>query len=730
MRGAVWLALAAMSASPAVAGGEVEAHSDGDTEIVVTATLRPLDARNVPASLGILTASELQDQSIRTFEDLARADPNLQLSAYQGEMQLFIRGIGATTFLGGFESSVAVNLDGVYLGRPTAVAPALFDVERVEILKGPQGTLYGRNSTGGAVNIVTKSPTRDWGLEARLTAGNYGRVDGFSAVSGPVTDNLAFRLAIGTSHHDGYASLHLGRDTNGQPFLRDAEDQHDVHARARLDWAIGPGVTLELAGDYYRADDRAVVFYAAGPGYANNSLFLARVVQGEIGAYRSRTINTSFLPYNRPQAWGLSARLEAQLGSAVLTATSAYRQTRPRNLDDLSGSTVLAESQFKSEDAKQFSQEILLRSNNDGDLHYLVGGSYYRERNRIRNEFFFPYLSDYLSGTGTADCCLLRANGNLTTDSYALFGEIRYRLGRRTFLTLGGRYTQERRVGDNLLDFTGLFTLNQAHLPPVIFNSFTPKVLIEERLGAAGLIYASATKGFKAGGFNVGSAQNTPYAPETIWSYELGAKLRLNSDLTIDVSAFHYAYSDLQVQDVDQNNVLIRNAASARVDGLEFEAAWRPSQGLRLGVSGSNLHARFSRYETVNTKTPQLGLLDLSGNPLPQSPRWRMLGHAEYDLLLAAWGQIRLRGDASWQDRVYFSAFKDPRSTQAGYWWLKARATFLPKHGRYQVAAFVDNLTDTSAFTNISITGDLDASRALGNMAPPRTWGVALSYEL
>lgn len=718
---------AAQGVSPPTAS---EVDGSARSDIVVTATRRPLREQDVAAATNILPAAVLEAQSIRSFDDLSRSDPGLQLVAYQGETQLFVRGIGAVTFIGGFDSSIAVNLDGVYLGRPTAVASALFDIERVEILKGPQGTLYGRNATGGAINLVRREPTAAWRTDARIAIGNYGRADANAGIGGPLADNLNVRVALGTNNHRGFTRLYLGRDANGDRIAARAESRHDLAARARLDWTVTPAVRIELSGDYYRADDRAVLFHFAGPGYANNPLFLSNIAEGDVGGYGTREINASVLPFNKPENWGVSARVVANLGGPILTATTSARRTHARNLTDMSNSTVLGESQFKDERAAQFSQDVELRSAEGSHISYVVGASFFRERNAIRNEFFIPRLVGYLGGPGTADCCLLRANGSVDTDAYALFGEAGLPLGPATTATIGARVGRERRSGTNLLDFTGFATLNEAILAPATFHSFTPKIALEHRLGSLGIAYASATKGYKAGGFNVGSPQNDPYEPETIWSYEIGAKLRPAQNWQLDLSAFHYDYDDLQVQDVDQNSVLIRNAATAKVDGIELGTRWNHANRLEVGLMAAWLNARFSRYATVNTKTPQLGVLDLRGNPLPQAPQWRVLGHIEYEAPLGTLGSMRLRADASWQDRIYFSAFKDAKATQPGYVWLKARATLLPARSPYRIALFVDNLTDRKAFTNISITGDLDASRALGTLAPPRTWGLELSLDL
>ena len=724
----------ALCAAPTLSHAQTAATISGESpatdEIVVTAGRRPQSEMAIAATVDVLPARRLEAESIRTFDDLARADASLQSSAYQGETQLFLRGIGAVTFIGGFESSIAVNLDGVYLGRPTAVAPAFFDIERAEILKGPQGTLYGRNATGGAINLITRAPTSDWQVDASATLGNFDRHDLFAGVSGPVAPGINFRVALGSNNHDGFTRLYLGSDAAGNAIEARAESRHDINARARLDLALGASTELQLSGDYYRADDRGVVFHFAGPGYANNPLFLERIGRGALGGYGVRRISASLLPFNKPENWGLSARLVTNLGGPILSATSSFRRTSPRNLTDMSNSTLLGESQFKAERATQLSQEFELRSAEDARITYLVGLTYYRERNDVRNEFLIPELVTYLGGAGSENCCLLRANGSIKTDSYALFGEVGGAILPATRVTIGGRLGRERRGGRNLLDFTGYLLLNDTILEPVSFTSFTPRFVVEHDIGALGRLYASATKGFKAGGFNVGSGQNSPYSPESIWSYEIGAKLQPATGWFLTASAFHYDYRNLQVQDVDSNTVLIRNAATAKVDGIEVESRLSPSGRFHLGAMASWLDARFSRYATLNTKRPELGVVDLSGNPLPLAPRGRIGANAEYEIPVGGVGALRLRADAAWQDRIFFSAFKDPRASQKGYWWLKARATLLPAGSPFRVSLFVDNLTNSRAFTNISITGDLDASRALGNLAPPRTWGLELRYTL
>lgn len=703
---------------------ENAAASAGDDVIVVTAQRRPVEVEKVPAAIDLVSSRLLKETSTRTFEGLARIDPSLQLSAYQGETQMFIRGIGAVTFIGGFDSSVAVFSDDIYLSRPSAVAPALFDVERVEILKGPQGSLYGRNATGGAILLVNRKPSDQWEGEASLVAGNYRTASGFAAIGGPLSSTLSLRAAVGTNNHGGYTRLDFGAVGGGRRRIEGAENQHDITGRLSLRWRPGDTVTVDFVADYYRADDRAVVFHFAGPGYANNPIFLARIGQGEVGPYGRRTITTSQRPFNRPENAGVSGKITVDTAIGTLSSLTAFRRTHPMNRNDMSNSTVLAENQYKEEQSSQLTQDLVLASAAGKISSYVIGMSYFHERNEIRNEYFFPFLLDYLGLPGSAGCCLLKANGTVRTDAVALFADGETPIAGALRLVAGARWSREWREGSNLLDFTGFQTINRAPFIPSNFSAFTPKVGLHYRPQGGVQAYATLSRGFKSGGYNIGTADNAAYRPEKIWAYEIGSRIRIAPlAMDVDLSAFHYDYSDLQVQDVAGNTVVIRNAASAKVDGAELALKLKPAPRLSIDASGTYLHARFTRYRTVNLKTPELGVLDLAGHPLPQAPRFKGRISGEYRLPLDHGSSLALRLDALWQDRIYFSAFKDPRATQGAFAWLKARMSLRPSDW-LEVAAFVDNLTNVRTFSNISITGDLDASRATGNLTAPRTFGV------
>lgn len=710
------------------ARAQILSNDDPLSPVMITAQRRAAAQTDTAAAIGVSTKERLADTQTRTFEDLSRLDPSLQLSAYQGEMQLFVRGVGAVTFIGGFDSSVAVYANGVYLSRPSAASPAFFDLERVEVLKGPQGSLYGRNATGGAVSLISQAPSQDWTQEASFSLGNYRTIDAFGAIGGPVSDTLSFRLALGSNNHEGFTRV-IRPDPSSPGGLRSdrTESRHDLTTRLSLAWRPAERVQLDLIGDYYRADDQAVAFHFAGPGYDNNPYFRAWLAQGKTGPTGRHEFHSSIKPFNRPEVWGVTGKGAFMFDRGVLTSTTAVRVTRPENYDDQSNSTVLGESQFKAENARQFTQDLQFASNDDRPIRYLVGASYFRERNDIRNEYQFPSQAAVFGLPQSDTCCLLRANGASRTNAWAVFGEVSVDFSEKLTATLGGRYSSERRGGSNLLDFKDITTLNKARFEPARFNAFTPRAVLEYRPAPDRLFYGSITRGFKAGGFNTGSAQNTPFDPEHIWSYEVGAKLG-GQRARVELSAFHYDYSDLQVQNVIDQSVMIQNAASARVDGVEIALLAAPTPHWHVDAAVTWLDARFSRYDTINTKTPALGVLDLSGHRLPQSTRLKARLGVERAVSLGQLGALRVRADALRQGRIWFSAFEDPYATQAGYWWLKAQATFQPTGRPYEIAVFIDNIANRQVFSNISITGDLDGSRAMGNLAPPRTFGVKFSY--
>lgn len=706
-------------------------------EIIVTAARKSENLQQSALAISAFDANSLEMKGIKSVNDLFFASPSLNGAIYQGDLQLNIRGIGTTTVIGGADSTIAVHSDGVYLSRTFAGVSSYVDLERVEIVRGPQGTLYGRNATGGSINFITKSPSYDWTGDAKVTYGNYDTTNIFAAIGGPIIqDKLAFRLAVQTNNHDGYTKIikppqNVPGGLNQQGEDR-AEDQQDIYTRLKLLWEPSDSVSLLVSGDYYKADDKAIVWHFLTDGYDSSPVFsAAQEAAGGRGPYYERKqYSAGITPRNEPEHWGLSAKLSVDLNGYTLTSHTAYRKTHSDFYNDSSNAFVFLIDQLRSEKHRQFSQEFQINSPADSKFEYVAGAYLFWEDNEIVNEYNIPTMMAEIGLPTAPDCCLAAINGEGESKAYALFGQGSYHLTDKLSVTLGGRYSWEERDGEQDVFITGLGFGNLSNLKADSWDAFTPKFGIEYQASENAFFYGSISRGFKSGVFNLASFQNDPVDPEFVWSYEVGAKLDLfDHRVRLNVAGFYYDYEDLQVQFVESNNVLTENAATATIYGIETELTALLSDNLQIELNGTWLDATFDDYSTVNPKTPQLGVLDLSGNPLAKSPEFKVNAGIEYRLTVGTLGKLILRTDLSWQDKVYFTQYKFDGAAEGEYWWAKARASFEPTESNLKVALFVDNIFDEEVAANINIAGDFDRSRGFGNLMPPRTYGIEAIYS-
>jgi iron complex outermembrane receptor protein len=741
-RGSPWVAvmMAVCAAVPAFAaespgdGGEGP-ESEGLQEVLVTSQRRTTDVQTTAAAVSAYSTADLEMRSASSIESLSALNPSVLVSLFQGEAQIYIRGIGYSSVVGGSDSSTAFHSDGVYVSRSAGAVPAYLDVERVEVLRGPQGTLYGRNATGGSVNVITKGPGKELEYEGALTMGNYDLFRVFGAVGGPVSDRVGIRLAAQREKRSGYTQvIRPMDDPAGLGAVRDdIEDADSWMARLTLDAQVSDSFRAVVKADYYEADDAGTVWHYFGPGTSTNPVFQALVPPSIRSRPYARTYGSDIGFFNRPKISGLSAKLEWDLGDITLTSLTAHRKTHPFNRDDLDVSAEFGVDQLREEDQDQLSQELQLSSAGDGRLQWILGGYYFTEDNAIRNEYFLPFTEALFALPPDPVCCLLKLNGTTETEAYAAFGEATYSLSERLQVVVGGRYSRETRGGSNFVVFEDapvtIFD-NVAQFEDARFSAFTPKAGLNLTLTDEAFLYVSASKGFKSGGFNPGSYQNDPFKPEKIWALELGAKLlALDRRLRLNAAAFHYDYTDLQVQDVENNNVTIRNAAEARVQGLELESAWRVTPSLELDASATWLNAEFTEGALLDPKFPQLGVQALDGRQLPRAPDLKAAVGAQYDFRMGAPGDFALRVDFSWQDETYFTAFNVGEVSEGSYGWLKARVRYTAPSTAWSIAAFVDNATDEDVATSKIYNGDIIGSMVVGSLAPPRTYGLEFTIR-
>jgi iron complex outermembrane receptor protein len=725
------------SAAAVSVAGESAVNRTSLEEVIITAQRRSTDLQTTASAVSAYSGSDLTDRSITNIESLGQFNPSMDVALYQGEAQVYIRGIGYSGIIGGTDSSTAMHINGVYMSRSSAAAPGFFDVDRIEVVRGPQGTLYGRNATSGSVNIITKGPTEEFSAEASITVGNFNAYKTFAAISGPLGDSgVRARLAVQKENHDGYTTLirpvndplGLGQATG------EAESKDDVTLRLSLEANPIDTLELSLVGDYYEADDSQSVWLYLNRGTATNPFFQNYLAQngGALPEPKSRRFGSDLEHQNKPVIWGLTAKADWDIGDYNLTSITAYKKTNPLNRNDLDTTAAFGVDQLREEDHTQFSQEFQLSSPEGEVFEWIVGLYYFEEENDVRNEYFLPFADEQFGLPSDPVCCLLQLNGFAETEAFAVFGEISYQISENVDVIIGGRYGNETRGGKNTVAFKnfipGLLD-NFATFEDESFNAFTPKIGLNYTVNDDIFVYTSISKGFKSGGFNIGSYQNTPFDPEEIWAYEAGLKADLlDQRLRLNSAIFFYDYTDLQIQDVEAKNTIVRNAANAEITGLELEGTLIVTNNLTMNFGFTYLDAIFVDAMLIDPKNQSVGVQDLSGFLLPRAPEYKVVYGIEYGIMLKNSDHITLRTDWSWQDDTYFSSFNTAELGQESYQWFKARATYENAKGNLKVSLFIDNITDEEVATNGTYNGDIIDSTVTGSLAPPRLYGLEINY--
>ncbi len=677
-------------------------HANSDTgDIVVTASKTGATLlQDTPLAVTAFTADMLEKTGVKDIRDLAAATPNLLVTQNASFSQVYIRGIGSNNVFGGSDPSSTIHLDGVYLARPASYLSNFLDVERIEVLRGPQGTLYGRNSVGGTINVISRKPGNELEGKLQATYGNYNfaRVEGY--ISGPiVTDKLAASFSVIGSRRDGYLK-------NIVPGVGDADDERTIGGRGQLRFTPSAPLEIILRADFVHSKD-ALAGYIKLLQTTTDPL-----ANSVLGDYRKIAVNIR--PSSNRRQWGTAAEINYDVAAGMqLKSLTAYRENRLIQVGDTDATALNGRRTDQFEGQHQFSQEFNL-TGKTGGLTYILGAYYFNEH--------------ILVDSSVTTYPTVRANFNPTinTDALAGFAQGSFAVTDQVTLTAGIRYTSETKKFDQIATNFSLVTgLPLATYPRIYstkntYKAWTPKFGIEFRPAGGVLLYASATKGFKSGGFNFSSVNPAQgFAPETLWSYEAGAKLDLlDRVLRLNATIFHYDYSDLQVQSFLSPGVVdITNASDAKVDGAEFEAQLRPAAWLKLGGNLAYLNARYKNY--TSALLPGNIPYDASGNRLNLAPRWSYSVFAEATTAIGA-GSGFIRGEYNYRTRQYFTAANSGLDTQAGYGLLNASVGYTFPGDHFELLAFGRNLTDRSYITSTASF----ASGIVGRVGEPRTYGI------
>ena len=717
---------AASQTAPAPSASAPAPAGEGLGDIVVTAQRREQRLQDTPVSVTVLSANGLESRGITNLAGVSNFAPNLELhptnrpagggSSFAG----YIRGVGTGDFQFPTDPGIGVYVDDVYLARSVGGLLSLEDIARVEVLKGPQGTLYGRNTIGGAINVVTTEPllTGDMTGQLRGRVGTYGRVDGSVSINAPlIDDTLGAKLSVSYLTDRGYGT----RLTDGAHYA--SENRFIV--RGGIKWQITPGVTFKLNADYTRQRQNPpsgyeIAFVPSGPTVAKiarYNQYAAPYLNASLGLPTGTIYDGRFVSPDPYHIYSQQAQQDdSDIGgvSGIFTIDVAPNVTLKsitawRNVDALinvDGDQTpypLQQSRTKLYD-NQYSEELQLGGTAlDGRLNVLIGGYLFREKGNssvYTNSFSGIYealIAAKLTPTA-ADVGDTYTTFFDQADSQAIFSQETLKLTDTLSLTVGGRFNHDRKRYATSVTRPQNGTIAVPLSTAVAnWNSFTPKVGVDWKPVRDVLLYASYAKGFKSGGFGASTVASTPtpeYNPERLTSYEAGAKTSwLNNRLTLNVAGFYSQYRDIQltVQSVDAvtnaNLRTTRNAGASNIKGFEFEASAIPMTGLNLNLGVGYVDAKF---DTLTAAAITSGfVLD---SRVPQIPDWSINGGVEYRF--TAGGRWTLRADGSYKGSQFLTA-ADPTSYQSPYALLNARVAWRPDAlNGVELAVEGTNLTD------------------------------------
>ena len=690
-------------------------------EIVVTAQKRAENLQEVPIAISTISGDVLEQAGARSITALAEVTPGLQMETVQGSLAPRIRGVGSD--LPNVENSVAMYLDGVYIASPSAALLSLNNIAQIETLKGPQGTLFGRNATGGALLIQTREPTQNLSGDFDVSYGNYQT----TTVNGYVADGLNSAVAADFAIHASHQGEGYGRNL----FTGSEVYQGNLDLALRSKWVLKPtdADTIHFIVDFERRDgSTATVDYVPAGTYP--SAFLVPPLTSPLP--RPYDINTFVDPTDSLTDSGVSARLDHEMSWAKLTSITAYRSEEISSTFDISLTPAcclrvpvpfppfavivpLPVVNILSRD-KAFSQELQLLSPDSSRLTWVTGLYYFHDIETLENSF-----------------------SRVVTNSYAGFGEAHIEFLPATHLTLGLRYTDE----DKALSATSGY-YNQPEppgsvVPPLTaepttwFSQLTYRVGVDHKFDNGTLIYASKNLGFKSGGYNTSEPSLPAFQPETLNAYEIGFKSELlDRTLRFNGAAFYYDYTNIQMVKLTPNNQVEEyNGPRATAYGADFDAEARVTHELTLTLGGSYIHDRF----TADTPTVQWNvpnppfpggsdsfLASAEGHRLPQTPDWTAMLGGTY-VLPTSIGEWTLAGN-------YFHSsgwFGEPDNQlrQSAYNLINASLYWRPQNQHYSIGLWGRNLSNELVYS--ALAGN--AVTSLSQYTPPRTYGIKFNAE-
>jgi iron complex outermembrane receptor protein len=739
---------ATFAAMPAHAQNMAGQGEEGLQTVVVTAQKREQPLQKVPVAVNMVDAKAIENQQLADFTDLVRVAPSLTINQGNGTTTLALRGIGTFAYSIGLESAVSVIIDDVPVVQQLQAFSNLSDLERVEVLRGPQGTLFGKNSSAGVLNVVTRESADDFSGRVQTTLTNDGQRRGELSLSGPINETVGYRLNTYVDSRRGdVTNLTTGEDVNGDL---------SRGARARLDIHPSAGFGMKLIGDYA---ERRVVGPAATLRLAPDgsrllgAVPLAPALAGISAGPENRNARLDDIGFTDSKNAALSATESWKLSEVTVTAVSSYQDWKYRYANDIDVSEVDLLGAFTRNavhggvvqggpyHSTQFTQELRLASNQERALNYLAGLYY----SNAHNDRSFARGPVALLANWSA------SGGN---QSMAAFTQLDYQLSEATRVSLGARLNRETvkaRFTDAMPAVAATYAGESSD------NATTGKLALQHDLAKAVMVYASWATGYKGAGYDISTGFNQsridhPVAPESSRAYEAGLKSRfLNNRVQLNLTAFQTDYDDFQAQAgvVDPvSGVLslaVHNVGKLRTRGLELELSARPVKPLQLEASASYTEAVIRAFANAPCYPGQsaaqgcrpLGnatAQDLAGKTLANAPRLKLNFGATLDFPLAdsGWGGTA-NLNYQYQSKVNFDLFQNPLDEQAGYGVLNGSLAFSSPQRQWKFTVFGNNLLNksysTSIFDNAGLFGGQHVLTQILPRNAQRYLGLRGKYE-
>ncbi len=772
---AIAVSLASVSASFTASAQDQGEDLDWLTleEVVVTAQKRAQSLQDVPIPVQAVSGDMLAQNGISTLSDLSSIAPGFMLADTQGTQNTSaLRGVSILAFGFGLEESIPFYLDGVYLGNGFDMLGDLLDVERVEVLKGPQGTLFGRNASGGAVSINRNKPSDEVEGEIGAGVGSYGLRTTRGVFNLPVNDELKLRAGFTTRDRDGW-------QTNVTTGKEDGLAQDRTSGFLRALWSVSDSLEVEYSGDFGRQKDHPGYksISAVQPGFfelvwagADPASFYSESNEDNATGNQGLSLFGGFIVVNPAEAQPKFIQDRKISGNALtatwdinddltLTSITSYRTVDTLVGTDADGGNVGMVNSWSEGKTEEFNQELRINAAWD-TVDWLLGFNFYQQERELSTTTYFSSLISRSQFGGTEALTETSAGEN-STDSYSLFADASWHLTDALNVTAGIRYSYDEKsyslldAGNDSFNGRGVIYPNHSQLPDPSTSSWeddwsnvSGRVGLDYSFDSDVMVFASISQGYKSGGFNTrftleGNASDgyfspefasKPFGEETNINYELGVKSELlDGRLRFNSSLFYYTYNDLQVLFADGNSPVARtvNAEEFTGYGWDSELVYLATEGLTLSFNFLALDAKYTK--PLEDETGVVRVVEDSARPW--SPDWSATMSVNYVVGLNDLGELRTNLTYSIQDDQFMrstqvqEAYTDEDNIQEGYSLLNGRVSFYSANEKLEVALWGRNILDEAYKSNLIGSSNSVAGVLMATRGEPRTYGLEAIYR-